>query len=99
QGGVLFVFARQAAGPPMPIAARRIAQPRFPLTVELGDQHRLQPGQPLHSYGELEIGARWSSTGEASGEAGDPVARTRIDPATEQQIRLTLTAPGDAPKG
>ncbi|WP_420426593.1 tetratricopeptide repeat protein [Algiphilus sp.] len=99
QGGVLFVFARQAEGPPMPIAARRIAEPRFPLTVVLGDQHRLQPGQPLHSYDALEIGARWSSTGEASGGAGDPVARTRIDPASKQQIRLTLTAPGDAPKG
>lgn len=99
QGGVLFVFARQADGPPMPIAARRIPAPSFPMTVALGDQHLLQPGQPLHSYGELEIGARWSSSGTAGGNADDPVARTRIDPSVQQQIRLTLTTPGDAPKG
>lgn len=99
EGGVLFVFARQADGPPMPIAARRIAQPQFPMTVTLGDQDLLQPGQPLHSYGQLEIGARWSSTGTASGSGDDPEARMRIDPSVQQEIRLTLTEPGNAPKG
>lgn len=99
QGGVLFVFARQADGPPMPIAARRVAQPQFPMTVTLSDQDLLQPGQPLHSYAQLEIGARWSSTGTASGSGDDPVARTRIDPSTQQQIQLLLTPPGNAPKG
>lgn len=99
QGGVLFVFARQADGPPMPIAARRVAQPQFPLTVTLSDQDLLQPGQPLHSYAQLEIGARWSSTGTASGSGDDPVARMRIDPSTQQQVQLLLTSPGNAPKG
>jgi len=99
QGGVLFVFARHADGPPMPIAARRIVQPEFPMTVTLGDGDRLQPGQPLHSYSQLEIGARWSSTGTATGSGDDPEARMRIDPSSQQEIRLTLTEPGNAPKG
>lgn len=70
-GAVLFVFARipGQAGPPL--AARRLDDARFPLTVRLGDADAMLPGATISDKTELAITARLSMSGEATGGEGD----------------------------
>lgn len=74
-GAVLFVSARLPglAGPPL--AARRIAGARFPLTVRLGDADAMLPGATISDKTELAITARLSASGEATGGEGDYLAQ------------------------
>ncbi|MEQ8269866.1 hypothetical protein [Algiphilus sp.] len=86
----LFVFVREPDGAPMPLAARRIPKAELPLSVVIDDRDRLRAGPPLHTYEELEVGARWSSNGEVSGAPGDPSAVVRITPAHGASSTLRL---------
>jgi cytochrome c-type biogenesis protein CcmH len=89
-GGTLFVFLRLPEGPPMPLAAKRVGAPSFPLTLTISDADRLQEGRSLASYDRLMVGARLSTSGEATGNPGDPQAQGEIRPATGEALRLKL---------
>ena len=67
----LFVIARQAGGPPMPLAVKRVPAAGFPVTVELGDGDSPMPTMKLSQAGEVEILARVSRQGSANRAAGD----------------------------
>ncbi|WP_460711019.1 tetratricopeptide repeat protein [Lysobacter terrae] len=67
----LFVIARQAGGPPMPVAVKRVPASGFPLTVELGDGDSPMPTMKLSQVGSVEILARISRQGTANRAAGD----------------------------
>lgn len=68
-GAVLFLIARRdGAGPPL--AAQRIASPRFPLEFSLGPEDRMIETLPF--AGELTISARLDADGNAmSRQPGD----------------------------
>lgn len=70
-GDVLFVIARQASGPPMPLAVKRLPVGAFPMTVELGDGDSPMPTMKLSQAGTVEILARISHQGVAERAAGD----------------------------
>ena len=67
----LFVIARQAGGPPMPVAVKRVPASGFPLTVELGDGDSPMPTMKLSQVGAVEILARVSRQGTANRAVGD----------------------------
>lgn len=90
KSGTLFVFLRRPEGPPMPLAARRVNEPTFPMTLTISDADRLKEGASLASYDRLEVGARLSTTGEATGKPGDPFAQGAIRPAEGKTLRLRL---------
>jgi cytochrome c-type biogenesis protein CcmH len=68
---VLFVLARQPNGPPMPVAAKRLAVAAFPVTVELSDNDNPMPTMKLSQANAVEIVARISRKGVANRTAGD----------------------------
>ena len=68
---VLFVFARAANGPPMPLAVVRRTSADLPLTVTLDDSMSMAPGRKLSDAGQVVIGARISSSGTATPSSGD----------------------------
>jgi cytochrome c-type biogenesis protein CcmH len=68
-GETLFVFARQAGGPPMPVAAKRVPATSFPITLELGDGD--SPTLKLSQVAKVELGARISRAGDVMAKAGD----------------------------
>ena len=70
-GETLFVFARQAGGPPMPVAARRVPASSFPITLELGDGDSPMPTLKLSQVPKVELGARVSRAGDVMAKAGD----------------------------
>lgn len=70
-GTQVFVLARAAGGPPMPVAARKLPLAGFPATVGLGDGDSPMPTAPLSAQREVEVLARISRSGSANRSEGD----------------------------
>ncbi len=68
---VLYVFARAAEGPRMPLALQRLPGAKFPLTVILDDSMGMMPTMKLSSAAQVVVGARVSKTGVANPQRGD----------------------------
>ena len=67
----VFIFARAAKGPPMPLAIVRKKVSDLPVEVTLDDSMAMVPGMNLSAFEQLVIGARVSKTGQALPSAGD----------------------------
>lgn len=70
-GAVLFVFAKAASGPPMPLAVQRLPGARLPLTVRLDDSMGMTPAMKLSQFDRWTITARLSQSGGAQAQPGD----------------------------
>lgn len=70
-GDAVFVFARAASGPPMPLAAQRVSVADLPYTYALDDSFAVMPGMKLSDYAEVVIVARISKAGNATRGSGD----------------------------
>ena len=91
EDGVLFVFAREPGGPPMPLAVRRIPNPQLPLTVELSDADAMMPARTLSSVSAWEVLARWSGSGTVQAASGDLQGQLQLDAsqaADAHELRL-----------
>lgn len=88
---ILFVFARQAGGPPMPIAAKRLPVSTFPITVELGDADSPMPTLKLSQVPKIELVARISRGGDVMAKSGDLQAQAvPAEPSAKQAYRLRI---------
>jgi cytochrome c-type biogenesis protein CcmH len=67
----LFVFARAAEGPRMPLAILRKQVKDLPLTFTLDDSMAMTPAAKLSSAPRVVVGARISARGNATPQAGD----------------------------
>ena len=67
----LFVFARAASGPRMPLAIQRLGVGQFPISVTLDDASAMMPAMRLSAFPEIVIGARISKSGQAIAASGD----------------------------
>ncbi|HRO57983.1 MAG TPA: c-type cytochrome biogenesis protein CcmI [Burkholderiaceae bacterium] len=67
----LFVIARAAQGPRVPVAVLRVPAARLPVDFELDDENAMDPSRPLSSVGAIAIEARLSVSGDAIRKPGD----------------------------
>lgn len=92
EGDTLFVFARAAVGPKMPLAIQKRSASMLPLTLTLDDSMGMMPSMKLSSADTLVFGARVSSRGDATPAPGDlqvlsaPIVRASID----APVQLTI---------
>jgi len=70
-GDTLYVIARQAGGPPIPIAAVREANAQLPMKFTIGDADAMDPSRRLSSAESLVLEARLSRSGNAMRQPGD----------------------------
>jgi cytochrome c-type biogenesis protein CcmH len=70
-GDTVFVFARAADGPGMPLAALRVQAGELPYRFRLDDSMAIMPGRKMSDAPQLVIGARISKSGVATRNSGD----------------------------
>ena len=87
----LFVFAREPDGPPMPVAAVRVAALPLPREVVLDERTASLTDGSLGQYARLEIGARVSRSGDAAKHAGDLIGYGAVfDPAIAAKVSVLI---------
>ena len=89
--GILIVYAKAAAGPPMPLAVVRQPLAGFPVQVRLDDSQAMMPNLKLSSFDHWEVTARVGRSGQAKAESGDLQGVVRVDRAAAAgPIALTI---------
>lgn len=80
----VFVLARAAEGPKMPLAIVRKQVRDLPLSFELDDSMAMQPQMKLSAFDKVVVVARISKSGTAMPEAGDAQGQSQaLKPGTK----------------
>lgn len=94
-GKTLFVFARSAEGPPLPVAVQKLQVPAQAgrLTITLSNSQAMQPDWNLSAAGKVIVGARISESGSATPDPTDIQVKSAeiVVPAAGSSVRLALT--------
>jgi cytochrome c-type biogenesis protein CcmH len=73
---IVFVFARAAAGPPMPLAVLRAKASELPLTFNLNDSMAMAQGLTVSAHPRVVVTARIAKSGSAKPAPGDLEGRS-----------------------
>lgn len=87
---VVFIFARAANGPKMPLAILRKKVGDLPLEFTLDDSMSMTPDTRLSAYPQVVIGARVSRSGDAAARPGDLEGLSAPVVPGAKGIRLTI---------
>ncbi|WP_300650405.1 c-type cytochrome biogenesis protein CcmI [Pseudomonas sp.] len=92
----VFVFARAASGPPMPLAVKRLTVADLPAEVSLSDSDAMMPQLKISGFEQVLLVARISRSGNAT--AGEWIGRSQpLASSTTEPQQLTIdTAEGQA---
>ncbi len=90
-GDLLFVYAKAASGPPMPLAAKRLTAADLPLEITLSDSDAMIPQMSLSKFEQIIVGARISKTGQPVASPGDLYAESAPFDRTRQTGAINLT--------
>ena len=86
----LFVVAREAGGPPMPVAVLRLAGRGMPVNFELGDQHSMTGDRKLSTMASVTIEARLSSSGNAIRQPGDLIGSSAAIKPGQRDLQIVI---------
>ena len=87
----LFVFARAASGPRMPLAIARLTAADLPARVTLDESMAMTPQMTLGTFPQVVVGARVSRSGNATPTAGDLEGSSApLAPAGGPEVTVTI---------
>ena len=94
-GDTVFVFARAAQGPRMPLAIIKRKAGDLPLAFSLDDSSAMSPELKLSRFPSVVIGARISRSGDAMPRSGDLVGQ--VGPVDTGSGNLVIVIDGVQP--
>ena len=87
----VFVFARMAAGMPMPLAVAKLKVSDLPATVRLDESMAMMPEHSLADKEQVVIGARISKAGTPTPVSGDLQGLTdTINPKATKEVSVVI---------
>lgn len=86
----VFVFARAAEGPRMPVAVERLTVAQLPAEIVLDDADSAMPSMKLSQLSQVIVGARVSASGNAIPQPGDLEVLSPAFALTQQGSELEL---------
>jgi cytochrome c-type biogenesis protein CcmI len=87
----LYVFAKAAQGPAMPLAIARLTAAELPASVTLTDGMSMMPNMTLSKFPQVVLGARISKSGNATAQSGDlQVLSAAVANSPATPIQLTI---------
>ncbi len=87
---VVFVLARPASGPRMPLAVQRLQVKDLPAKFHLDDKLALTSEHKLSASTEVEVSARISKSGNATAQPGDLESAPQTVKVGNQNIELVI---------
>jgi cytochrome c-type biogenesis protein CcmH len=90
-GDTLFIFARAANGPRMPLAIVRRTAGELPVRFTLDDSTAMTPEMRLSKFSEVVVGARISKSGNAMPQSGDLLGQSAVIKPGAAGIRITIS--------
>jgi cytochrome c-type biogenesis protein CcmH len=91
----VFVFARAAQGPRMPLAILKRKVSDLPLSFSLDDSSAMSPEMSLSKFPSVVVGARISRSGDATPRSGDLVGQ--VGPVGNNASKLVIKIDGVQP--
>lgn len=89
-GDTVFIYARAAEGPPMPLAILRRKASELPLEFALDDSMAMAPGAELSSFPRIVVTARVSRSGQAKPQAGDLQGASTPVPSDASGVEVVI---------
>lgn len=90
-GDSLFVFARAANGPPMPLAVQRLSAGALPAEVTLDESMAMMPQFNLSAFDPIVVGARISKSGNAQASPGDMQGLSApLSPSSTKRVEVVI---------
>jgi cytochrome c-type biogenesis protein CcmH len=86
----LFVFARAASGPRMPLAIIRTSVSDLPLEFTLDDSQSMNPQMKISRFDKVVVGARISKSGQAMPQSGDLSGQTGVVSLGSEDLKITI---------
>ncbi len=86
----VFIFARAADGPRMPLAILKRQVSDLPITFTLDDSQAMSPEMKLSKFASVVVGARISKSGQATPTAGDLTGQSKPLAAGGPAIELVI---------
>jgi cytochrome c-type biogenesis protein CcmH len=86
----VFVVARAAEGPRMPLAVVRAQVKDLPLSFTLDDRQAMAPGAGLSSATRVVVTARVSRSGQAAPQPGDLEGQSPAVPVGAKDLRIEI---------
>ena len=89
-GDTLFVYARAAEGPGMPLAILRRRASDLPLAFSLDDSMAMSPAMKLSAFPKVVVTARISKSGSATPQPGDLQGTSPAVANSGEGLRVTI---------
>ncbi len=90
-GATLFIYAKAAQGPPMPLAIHRGPVEDFPLRFLLDETMAMMPAMSLAKFDQVIVGARISMSGNAIAQSGDLQGIIGPLPVGSEGLEITIS--------
>jgi cytochrome c-type biogenesis protein CcmH len=84
-GDTVFIYAKAATGPKMPLAVQRLTLEQLPATVTLDDSMAMMEGMNMSAFGSVVVSARVTTSGSAMAQSGDYIGEFKVEDVAESE--------------